>query len=320
MSNGQHPLVSIIIASYNHVNYVEEAIRSVLSQTYDNIQLIVVDDASTDGSVEKIDKLSRYNGFLFVKNAENLGLNRSLDRAIAEVKGKYLGWFASDDAIFSDKIAKQVDFLEENGLDGVYSTGYLLYPDDTRVYIDLDSVDRMFANGTYLEHVYICDSYGALFQSGLFKADILKALSPIRKQFWSDDWAVAIKLLENHRIGFLNAPVFLYRQHPTNIHKQYWETFPGRIQVVSLLTPSELRLKGLSNVIGTHGEAILGGEDSKIAKRLLLASLVMDFNWTRLGRCLQLMNLHPARVYRAFKRIVQLLLSKMVSFFRAGEK
>lgn len=283
----EQPQVSIIIASYNHGPFVEEAIRSVLRQSYRNIQLIVIDDASPDDSASRIERLqSEGNNFLFLRNPENIGLQRSLERAIGEVTGEYLAWFASDDFILEDKIERQVAFLRQHELDGVYSSGYVLQEDGRKIPMDMARVEEMFKAGTYLNHIYVCDTYGAMFQSGLFRAEALRSLAYIRQSFWSDDWAVAIKLLENYRIGFLNIPAVVYRLHADNTYKKYWGSLPGRVQVVSLLTPLALRHVALSNVLAAHADHLRADGHHRLAFRFCLAALAIDFSLTRLKKSL----------------------------------
>lgn len=84
------PLVSIICLCHNQKDYVQAAIRSVLSQTYSNLELIVVDDASTDGSVEVIEKVIQGHGDIsFLKLDENIGNCRAFNRGFHVSKGKY---------------------------------------------------------------------------------------------------------------------------------------------------------------------------------------------------------------------------------------
>jgi alpha-1,3-rhamnosyltransferase len=101
------PLVTVIIASYNHGPYIEESIRSVLAQTYSPIELLVIDDGSTDDSVERISRLQAEHGFDF-RVQENRGLTNTLNDAIARSKGELIAPFGSDDIMMPDRIAIQV--------------------------------------------------------------------------------------------------------------------------------------------------------------------------------------------------------------------
>ena len=105
------PLVTVLIPSYNHENYVADSVRSILSQTWKNVELIVIDDGSTDGSVELLSKLSRDYGFSFVAQ-KNKGLTATLNDALAKAEGKYFCMLSSDDIVFPDKLERQVSFME----------------------------------------------------------------------------------------------------------------------------------------------------------------------------------------------------------------
>lgn len=105
------PLVSVIIASYNHGPYIEQSIQSVLDQTYPNIELLVVDDGSTDDSVERIQRLQAAHGFDF-RVQQNQGLTNTLNGAIARAKGSLIVPFGSDDIMKPDRIAIQVEYMD----------------------------------------------------------------------------------------------------------------------------------------------------------------------------------------------------------------
>lgn len=103
-----NPLVSIVIPVYNGSKYMREAIDSALAQTYKNIEVIVVNDGSTDDT-EKIAKSYGNKIRYFVK--ENGGVATALNLAIKESRGEYLSWLSHDDVYYRDKIESQVDFL-----------------------------------------------------------------------------------------------------------------------------------------------------------------------------------------------------------------
>ncbi|MDA9580498.1 glycosyltransferase family 2 protein, partial [Luminiphilus sp.] len=89
--------VSVIIPSYNHKRYIEAAILSVKKQTYEPIELVVVDDGSTDGSVDLLLELRKEFGFQ-LKCQKNVGVCATLNRGIAEMaSGSYIALLASDD-------------------------------------------------------------------------------------------------------------------------------------------------------------------------------------------------------------------------------
>lgn len=89
VDDGSQPLVSVIIASYNHEKYIEASIASVAAQTYRNVELLVVDDGSSDGSVELLRGLQAKYGF-DLRVQQNQGLSRTLNEAIARARGNLI--------------------------------------------------------------------------------------------------------------------------------------------------------------------------------------------------------------------------------------
>lgn len=107
VDDGSQPLVSVIIASYNHEKYIEASIASVAAQTYRNVELLVVDDGSSDGSVELLRGLQAKYGF-DLRVQQNQGLSRTLNEAIARARGNLIVPFGSDDIMLPQRLEKQV--------------------------------------------------------------------------------------------------------------------------------------------------------------------------------------------------------------------
>lgn len=112
-------MVSCVIPAYNTEKYIYDCLISVKKQSYKDIELIIVDDGSTDKTIEKIKKFCKINGERF-KNIEikhhekNKGLCASINSALELVKGEYTMWFDSDDLLTEDNIEKKVDYLKKH--------------------------------------------------------------------------------------------------------------------------------------------------------------------------------------------------------------
>ena len=105
-----HPLVSIIIPVYNGANFLSEAIESAINQKYDNFEIIVVNDGSTDnGETERI-ALSFAEKIRYL-NKQNGGVSSALNLAITYAKGEWISWLSHDDLYFPEKISKQIEFI-----------------------------------------------------------------------------------------------------------------------------------------------------------------------------------------------------------------
>jgi glycosyltransferase involved in cell wall biosynthesis len=112
MDAEREPLVTIIGLSYNHAPYIKAALISLFNQSYSNIEIILVDDASTDGSAAIIQELIQGKNIVFIQNHINQGNCISFNSALKIAKGKYIVDFALDDILYPDRIKKQVNVLE----------------------------------------------------------------------------------------------------------------------------------------------------------------------------------------------------------------
>lgn len=106
-------LVSIIMPSYNTAQYISDSIKSIQAQTYDNWELIIVDDCSTDNSIDVI-KAFNDSRIILLKNAKNSGAALSRNYALREAKGRWIAFLDSDDTWAPEKLEKQIQFMLEN--------------------------------------------------------------------------------------------------------------------------------------------------------------------------------------------------------------
>lgn len=275
-----NPIVTIIVVCYNHAAYLEECISSIANQSYENIELIVADDFSTDESAELLLKLSKKENFIFLPNECNIGLNNTLIRAIELAKGSFISIIAADDYMHYNKISTQLSYLTTTGKDGVYSTGFSV-TDNKKEIILLNEVFLQNDNKKILNYIYQFDWGAPLLQSGLFSTKIIKDLLPLRKQYKSDDWAFLIKAYEQYDIGYINEALFYYRLHPTNTHKKYWQTFPMRVDLAAGLIPAEYRIKALSNIMLTQGQYLMADKNVFAACKFYLNSLIFNFSFIK---------------------------------------
>ena len=104
--------ISIVTASYNYQDYIKETIQSVLDQTYSDWELIIVDDCSTDNSVDVIKSFSDDRIKLFI-NEKNLGLAQTVKRGVEYATGDWIVFLESDDLITSDNIEKKVEIVKK---------------------------------------------------------------------------------------------------------------------------------------------------------------------------------------------------------------
>lgn len=107
-------LVSVIMPSYNTADYIADSIKSVISQTYQNWELIIVDDCSTDNTDDIVSYFSD-NRIKYMKNKKNMGAAATRNRALREAKGEWIAFLDSDDLWLPNKLEKQINFMKSNG-------------------------------------------------------------------------------------------------------------------------------------------------------------------------------------------------------------
>jgi len=114
--------VSIVMSVYNAQKYLDEAIESILNQTYSNFEFIIINDGSTDKSLEIIENYAKKDSRIIVINRENKGLIYSLNEGIRKANGKYIARMDADDISLPQRLEKQVEFMEKNKNIGICGT------------------------------------------------------------------------------------------------------------------------------------------------------------------------------------------------------
>lgn len=127
-------LISVIMSNFNTPEeYLREAIESVLNQTYNNFEFIIIDDCSTDNSLEII-KTYTDERIVILKNDENLGITKSLNRGLKIAKGEFVARMDADDICLPERFEKQVEYLREKPEVVVCGTGVELFGDGADSY------------------------------------------------------------------------------------------------------------------------------------------------------------------------------------------
>lgn len=107
--------ISVVMAAYNAEKYLKEAMDSILGQTYDDFELIVIDDKSSDASGQILkDYAARDSRVVVLENQENMGLTKSLNKGLKVAKGEYIARMDADDISVPDRFEKQVVFLDSH--------------------------------------------------------------------------------------------------------------------------------------------------------------------------------------------------------------
>lgn len=143
-ADDQNPLISIIAPMYNLESFIEETIQSVLNQTYQNFELIVVDDRSTDETVAVVNTFNDAR-IKLIENKTNVGAGQSRNNGIEAATGQFIALLDADDMWYPNKLLAQLNFMTTKDIAFCY-TLYDVVDKDSRVYADCG---RMPAKATY---------------------------------------------------------------------------------------------------------------------------------------------------------------------------
>jgi glycosyltransferase involved in cell wall biosynthesis len=203
----------MIVLSYNHARFILEALESVKAQTYETTELIIIDDCSTDESVATINRWLEENGIeaTFIRHQKNQGICKSLNEALGVVQGKYISMIASDDMWLPDKIARQVEVIENLSSDYgvVFSDAHLIGEHGDLLHETFHSKYTPFFKPT--------DDYN--YFEGMLQGNIIHGLASIYRtqtlletggydeKLFAEDWDMHIRLSLRTKIYFNNSQI-----------------------------------------------------------------------------------------------------------------
>ncbi|HTJ54113.1 MAG TPA: glycosyltransferase [Nitrosospira sp.] len=216
---GARPTVSVIIPSYNCELYIAETLESILDQTFKDIEIIVVDDGSTDKTRQIV---TSYGAPVRLVTQANAGVCAARNRGIREAAGQYICLMDHDDYWLPDKLAWQLEQMQRHPeVALVYSTFAWWNPDpngvfpDPRNYKDDSScavIDEEFSGWIY--HLLLLDCW-VLTSSALIRAEVFDKCGSFDESLpYSEDWDLWLRIAREYSFIKLKKALTLYRQHP----------------------------------------------------------------------------------------------------------
>lgn len=184
----QNKLVSIITPSYKSEQFISQTIESVLSQTYRNWEMIIIDDCSPDNVNNLIKKyIEKDNRIKLIKLEKNIGPANARNEGIKQAKGKYIAFLDSDDIWFPKKLEKQLKFMKDNNLVVTCSSYYTI--DENGKRINTRIVKKFFTYRDMLKSnhignltgIYDCEKLGKIYMDNVGHEDYTLWLKVIQK-------------------------------------------------------------------------------------------------------------------------------------------
>lgn len=218
------PLVSVIMPSYNCERFIGEAIESVLQQTYVNWELIIIDDASVDNSLDIIQKYSDKRIKLFC-NESNKGIAESTNRGIEKSKGKYIALLDDDDIAEKRRLFLQVEYMEAHPEIDILG-GRTTFIDEMGNVLDYSNIPR--SNPKYIKAVLLFNCLDFMNSTAVIRKNFIEKneLSYKNKCYGMQDYRFYIESSKVGNISSINKFVLRHRFHQGNETDRNFNEFP----------------------------------------------------------------------------------------------
>ena len=212
------PLISVVMTSYNYGEYISKAIDSVLAQTFSDLELIIVDDASEDNSRDIIRSyMNKYARIKAIFHQENLGISRTVNDGWNAASGKFIASISSDDIWASDKLEKQLEILQEDEDLVVWTEGEIIDAQGRstgELFSIVHGAGERKKGGDIFEELLMGNFIFA--SSRIFKKDCLRGLQYSENLKYLGDYKFAVDMAHEYKYYFMDKPLTKYRMHGNN--------------------------------------------------------------------------------------------------------
>lgn len=224
------PLVSVIIPSFNHERYIEATLQSVANQTYENIQLIVIDDTSSDETVQLAarwlsEREGRFSSSILIKNRKNLGADKTINKGILEARGEYVAILNSDDLFMPTRLTQLVGALVTSGRDVAFSKVIAIDDCDTMISPHrlpkvlqgvFDEADRCAENYPAIGFGFIEKNIAISTGNLVIRRNLFEKIGYFRCLKYIHDWDFILRSILVSEPVYVPEELYSYRIHNTN--------------------------------------------------------------------------------------------------------
>lgn len=279
-------LVTVIIASYNHGPYIEQSILSVLNQTYPHIELLVVDDGSTDDSVERIERLQAQHGFDF-RVQRNKGLTHTLNEAIARARGTLIAPFGSDDIMMPDRIAIQVQYMADKPEVGICAGNIELIDSQGELFPEARQRREVPFRRLDFEDMFLERKPYPPAPTLLIRREALEKVGGFDPDIRLEDLLIELKVTHaGYFIDGLSVVMARYRKHVSNSYKNHRFMIDNILRTYAKFKDhpayEQVKFKALNSMF-----LKVANRDRKLARELLAQIPLRAYTrktWRGLGR------------------------------------
>ncbi|MCT2562636.1 glycosyltransferase family 2 protein [Chryseobacterium herbae] len=232
---------SILIAHYNNGKYFRDCYNSLISQTYGNWEVIIVDDASTDDSVERIEGIIQNDSrFRIYRNAINQGCGYTKRECMKYAEGEICAYVDPDDALYPDALEKTAEEFAKTDITATYSQ--MMLCDENLNQEKIFASTKQIYNSRYF---FNCPTQFAHFFT--FKKETYmktSGINPLLKSAVDQD--LYLKILEHGSIKYIKEPLYLYRLHSNGISQQSFKQ--GAKESFAKVIHDTMKRRGISKI------------------------------------------------------------------------
>ncbi len=209
------PRISVLLPVYQAERYLEEAVESILAQSFDDFELLALDDGSTDASPRILEALAGRDDRIRVRSTEHAGLVSQLNRGIAEARGEFIARMDADDVSHPQRFERQLAHLEAHPDCVAVGTGTDEVDPERRIIRTLD----IHTSHDEIESRLLQGDGGALIHaSALYRSNALRSIGGYRKEFeYGEVIDLHLRLAEIGRLANLPESLYEYRQNVTGV-------------------------------------------------------------------------------------------------------
>jgi glycosyltransferase involved in cell wall biosynthesis len=221
-----NPLVTVAIPAYNNAAYVAQAVQSALGQTLEGLEVIVVDDGSTDATRTVLAPYIQAERVHYIYQA-NAGSARARNQAIRAARGEYVAFLDADDTWVAEKTQRQLQYLNDHDFDFVYCDK--LWVDENGKPIEGAYTQQLFPEGRIFRDLFTAN-YISTSSAVIVRRTCLQDVGGFRdvpELRNSQDYDLWLRLADRYSCGALRQPLVRYRVHGTNRTKDVSRAFVG---------------------------------------------------------------------------------------------
>ena len=213
--SGQNPKVTVLMSVYNGEKYLSEAVESILAQTFRDFEFLIIDDGSTDSSPEMLSGYaSRDSRVRIVRNDENVGLTRSLNKGLGLSRGEYIARMDADDVACPDRLACQVEYLDKKPDIAAVGAGIEIIDEDSQV------IGRRLPkdNSVFLKRNLILKNSVFAHSSVMFRREVVVQAGGYDDNYrYAQDYDLWSRLGKKYEFGALERVLLKWRSVSSNI-------------------------------------------------------------------------------------------------------